>query len=281
MIDSRQMIDENIDIDSCLKNYFGLNDKNKWSYFRDKQVVITGAGSGYGQALAVALLVAGANVYLLGRRYEKLVETTKISDAVVKNKCKYRCIKCDITDANQIESALSDIKSFTHTIDVLINCAGISASNNASLLDSTEMRWDEMFNINLKAQWLVSKKLFELMQNASIARVLFFTSGAGWADTDGFGLYNVSKSAVNSLSMSMAKEYQNKFPDKLISINCINPGEARTEMNQGSKVSAYSICSMVLTLLSTQQNIPNGCFFHRDGRHLRFCDSREYQHSLI
>lgn len=280
MRDSMYKIDENIDLDNCLDSYFGLHNKTRWNTFKDKKVVITGAGTGYGQALAVALLVAGAEVYLIGRRYEKLLETTKISDALIGVTCHHKCIKCDLTDVHQVDSVVSEIKSFTHNIDILINCAGVPASNNASLLNATPIRWDEMFNINLKAQWLVSKRLFELMQNSKIARILFFTSGAGWADTDGFGLYNISKAAVNSLSMSMAKEYQSKFPDKVISINCINPGEAKTEMNASSSISAYSICSMVLTLLSTEKNIPNGHFFHRDGRHLRFCDAREYPYTL-
>ena len=55
-----------------------------------------------------------------------------------------------------------------------------------------------------------------------------------------------------------------------ISINMLVPGEAHTEMNQGSTDSPYSLACMALTLLSHPSGGPNGCFFHRDGRHLAF-----------
>lgn len=279
-MNSNLYINDDVNLKGYADNYFGLSDAKKWFYFKGKQVVVTGAGTGFGRALVIALLVAGANVYLLGRRHEKLVETIKIAHKLTHKIGKAKCIKCDITDSHQLKSAIVNIQSSTTNIDILINCAAISASKKASLYDSQESRWDNMLNTNLKAQWAVSKEIFKLMENSNIARVLFFTSGAGWADTNGYGLYNISKAALNSLSMSMAKEYQERFPDKLISINCINPGEAKTEMNATSSISPYVICRMVLTILSTQKNIPNGCFFHRDGRHLRFCDAREYQYNL-
>ena len=66
----------------------------------------------------------------------------------------------------------------------------------------------------------------------------------------GFGPYNVSKSAVNTLGASLAAECTLRYPDKDIQVNVLVPGEARTEMNQGSTESPYAVVSMVLVLLS-------------------------------
>lgn len=259
---------------------FGIANMEQWNSFKGKGVVVTGAGTGYGRALSVALLAAGAEVFLLGRRLQRLAETVALASASYGLHGNGHCISCDITDVEQIEIAVKKIATTTDTIDIVLNCAAIGAGNNAQLWGSGTERWDEMMDVNLKGQWLVSQKVFPLMHRAPIARILFFTSGAGWANSDGAALYNISKAALNSLSTSMAIEYQSRFPDQKISINCINPGEARTEMNRTSLESPDMICRMVFTIISTTRNIPNGRFFHRDGGSLRFCDIRAYGHEL-
>ena len=66
-----------------------------------------------------------------------------------------------------------------------------------------------------------------------------------------------------------------------VQINVLVPGEARTEMNQGSNRSPYTIAGMVLLLLSHSPGGPNGHFFHADGRHLAFGYSPPYDRSLL
>ena len=68
---------------------------------------------------------------------------------------------------------------------------------------------------------------------------------------------------------------------KDIQINVLVPGEARTEMNQGSTESPYAVVSMVLVLLSHPPGGPNGHFFNRDGRHLAFAYTQEYSQPLL
>lgn len=119
------------------------------------------------------------------------------------------------------------------------------------------------------------------MTNGDGIRVLFMSSEAGWASSLGFGPYNVSKSAVNTLGASLAVECVAHFPTHDVQINVLVPGEARTEMNRGSTESPYSVVSMTLTLLSHPQGGPNGCFFHRDGRHLAFANSSAYMKDLL
>lgn len=188
-------------------------------------------------------------------------------------------MECDITNIQDINYIKNKILTLYTSIDILINCAAISPNNNASLSVISEQRWDEMMNSNLKAQWLLSKELFPIMKN-KIARILFFTSGAGWADTNLVGLYNISKAALNSLTVSMAKEYEINNPHQTISINAINPGQAKTEMNYESDISAFVICDMVFKILATVENIPNGKFFRRDGRYVSFCNTSEYEYEL-
>jgi NAD(P)-dependent dehydrogenase (short-subunit alcohol dehydrogenase family) len=111
--------------------------------------------------------------------------------------------------------------------------------------------------------------------------VVFLTSEAGWAATPGVGPYNVSKAAVNALSASFAAECAQRYQECDIQINALIPGEARSEMNQGSSISPYTVVPMTLALLSHPPAGPNGRFFHRDGRHFSFAYSGAYESALF
>lgn len=118
------------------------------------------------------------------------------------------------------------------------------------------------------------------MLRAAAPRVVFLTSEAGWASTSGFGHYNVSKAALNSLGASLAEECAARHPGADIQINVLDPGEARTEMNQSSSRSPFAAVPMTLLLLSHPPGGPNGRFFHADGRHLAFGHAAPYLCSL-
>jgi NAD(P)-dependent dehydrogenase (short-subunit alcohol dehydrogenase family) len=112
-------------------------------------------------------------------------------------------------------------------------------------------------------------------------RIIFMTSGAGWSFLSGYGQYNISKAALNSLTACFAEECQAGYPDSDIQINGLDPGQAKTEMNPGSERSPFSVVAMALLLLSHPENGPNGKFFSHDGRHLSFCNSLPYDKPLI
>jgi NAD(P)-dependent dehydrogenase (short-subunit alcohol dehydrogenase family) len=140
--------------------------------------------------------------------------------------------------------------------------------------------WDQLLRTNLTASLLAARAVLPLMARSKIARIVFLTSEAGWANTAGVAPYNISKAALNSLGMCLAADAGASFVDTDVQINLLNPGEARTEMNQGSGASPFSAVPMTLLLLSHPDGGPNGHFFHRDGRHLSFGYSEPFQRSL-
>ena len=140
--------------------------------------------------------------------------------------------------------------------------------------------WANLLATNVTGPWLISKAALPLMSTGDGFRMVFLSSEAGWASTPGFGPYNITKSALNTLGASLAAECAMRYRDKDIQINVLVPGEARTEMNQGATQSPYAVVSMALTLLSHPPGGPNGHFFHRDGRHLAFAYAKAYPHML-
>ncbi|MEW5766365.1 MAG: SDR family oxidoreductase [bacterium] len=264
------------------EHLYGLT-LERWNSFHGKNFWITGAGTGYGRCIACALAAAGAQVFLTGRRIEKLQETIEeiASFSITTESC--HIVKCDVTNYDDILRACDKVKSLCSSLNGLVHCAAIPSkpgSLNPLQEDSLEY-WNKIMATNVTAPWLSTKTIFPYMLNSGSIRVLFLTSGAGWASTSGVGMYNVSKAALNSLCHSMAQEYAHSFPGKDIQMNALDPGEARTEMNQGPTQSPYAVCSMVLILLSHPKGGPNGYFFHRDGRHLQFCYTEPYYKLLI
>ena len=141
----------------------------------------------------------------------------------------------------------------------------------------TPEQWNRVIGTNVTGSWIICRAAVPDMLAAGSCRVVLLTSEAGWAFTPGVGAYNVSKSALNNLGASLAAECAARYPAADVQINVLIPGEARTEMNQGSTISPYTVVPMTLALLSHPPGGPNGRFFHRDGRHFAFAYAEAYE----
>lgn len=263
------------------QHFFGIPPQ-RWERLRGKGFWITGAGTGYGRCLAVALAAAGGQVFLTGRRRVKLEETLREMRefSIATDAC--HLVECDITKAEAVAAACAQIKSYSGALYGLINNAALPASGKSyPLQEDTMVEWQRLFCTNVAAPWWLTREVLPHMVGGNSLRVLFMTSEAGWADTPGFGPYNISKAALNSLAASLAAECARRFPRCDVQVNALVPGEARTEMNQGSAESPYSVVSMALALLSHPSGGPNGRFFHRDGRHFGFAYAAPYEKTLL
>ncbi|UCD79744.1 MAG: SDR family oxidoreductase [Desulfobacterales bacterium] len=261
---------------------FGLSENN-WRKLQGRSYWVTGAGTGYGQAIASSLAAAGAQVFLTGRRIEMLRESLRNMANLDIDSGNCHLIPADLTKYEDIRGACKTVAEMCDSLDGLINNAAIPSKPGSQypLQDDPIEYWDKIMAINLKAPWLLTRTVFPHMRLNGVIRVIFMTSEAGWASTPGFGMYNVSKAGLNSLGHSMAMEYSKRFPDDDIQFNIVQPGEARTEMNQGSSDSPFSVVSIVLRLLVQPKGSANGKFFDRLGRHMQFCHTWPYERPLI
>ncbi|MEW6376598.1 MAG: SDR family oxidoreductase [Thermodesulfobacteriota bacterium] len=274
---------ENVDPSRWKEHLFGLPPE-RWRRLSGKAFWITGSGTGYGRSIGSALAAAGAQVFLTGRRVEKLKETLdEMSSLFGINLERCHIIRADLTQLKDIKMACDEVKSLSNCLHGIVHCAALPSKPGSRypLHDDLIEYWDQMIATNVRAPWLLTRTIFPHMIRSGEVRVVFMTSEAGWANTSGFGMYNVTKAALNSLGHSMAREYAARYPDMDIQMNVVSPSEARTEMNQGSSISPYSIVCIVLFLLSHPKGGPNGKFFHRDGRHLRFCYTEPYRRVLV
>jgi NAD(P)-dependent dehydrogenase (short-subunit alcohol dehydrogenase family) len=264
------------------QHHYGLP-TDRWKRLGTRTYWVTGAGTGFGRAIAVALASAGARVFLSGRRAEKLRDSVEEMRSFGIDPGGCHVLPFDLTNSHEMTKAVNDVERVSSCLHGLINNAAIPQRGGSPwpLQEESREFWNHIFAVNVTAQWELSKLVVSHMRKGGEVRILFMTSAAGWGFAPGSAHYNISKAALNSLGANMAEEYAARYPDLDIQINMLDPGEARTEMNQGSDTSPYTVARMALILLSHPKGGPNGKFFHRDGRHLQFGYSQQHEKPLI
>ncbi|MGF1720271.1 YciK family oxidoreductase [Vibrio kyushuensis] len=192
---------------------------------KDKVILVTGAGAGIGKQAAMSFAEHGATVILLGRTVKKLEQTYD-----------------EIVDAGFAQPAIVplDMKGATkqHYIDMVETIQGQfgrldGVLHNASLLGVIspfdqigEDTFDEVMQVNVKAQFLMTQALLPLLRKSDDARVTFTTSTVGHVGRAYWGAYAISKFATEGMMQVLADEVS----DSPIRVNAINPGGTRTSM---------------------------------------------------
>lgn len=166
-------------------------------------VIITGAGSGLGQALAKQYANAGHTIYLTGRNEDKLRSTQY---EIESRGNMAETIICDVTEAASIQEMLKQVD----TIDLVINNAGIGIFGELSSYEEKDI--DAMLNTNVKGTILLTQAA-EPKLEASGGRVLNIISTAGLKGKVNESVYCASKFAVRGFTESLQKEWENKNID--------------------------------------------------------------------
>jgi len=275
-------ISQQYDLGQCRTHRFGLP-RSRWEGLEGRAFWVTGAATGYGRAISMALAAAGGYVILTGRRLGMLEQVLQDLHSLGVDTSRCFPVPADITDEHSVNQAVLQIGGRKWSLMGLVNNAAVpEPPSDGPPLASLDLRaWRQLFDTNVTGQWLVCKAALPLLSASESWRVLFMTSEAGWADTPGVGPYNVTKAALNSLGFSFAAECAAAYPNCDLQVNVLVPGEARTQMNRGSSLSPFAVVPMALALLSHPPGGPNGRFFHRDGRHLEFGFSPRHDRSLL
>lgn len=188
----------------------------------DKIILITGATSGFGKAMAEKFAEAGWNCIITGRRADRL--ETLATELQKKFNIQTLSLVFDVQDRNAVFTSLSNLPAAWQNIDVLVNNAGLALGRdsfeNANLDD-----WDTMLDTNVKGMMYVTKAVLPYMTARKKGHIINMGSVAGKeVYKDGNG-YCASKYAVDALSKSMRIDL---LPHR-IKVTAIHPGAAETE----------------------------------------------------
>ena len=265
-------------IKEAQRHFYGLSPSAR-ERLKGRRILITGAGTGFGQAIALGLAAMGAHLILVGRRATKLENTRSLCHKI-NGQANVDVCALDITNFGEVESFCQS--SIFGPLDGIVHSAALPGKSNTAnpMTQGAINEWLSMVGTNAMAPWYLTQKLIPVMNNGKRARVVFLGSEAGWSGTYNKGLYNVSKAAINNVCQSLAQEWELLFPEVDVQVNLLVPGEARTEMNTESTVSPETCVSMALILLSQPSGGPNGYFFHRDGRHFSYAYTKQFPEPL-
>lgn len=237
---------------------------------RAQTVLITGANKGIGLETAKQLGAKGFAI-LLGTRNE---EKGKEAAAALANEgVDARYIRLDVTSQETIEAAAGQIEEQFGTLDVLINNAGVSLEKGVppSRLELNVLR--ETFETNFFGMFAVTRAMLPLLTKSPAGRIVNLSSGLGSltisSDPESefarFNLlaYSSSKTAVNALTVSLAKE----FKDSPLKINAADPGYTATDLNRHSGYrTAEQAAGIVVRLATLPDDGPTGGFFDENGK---------------
>ena len=235
----------------------------------NKNIIVTGASGGIGNAIIKKLYEAGANILASGTKMEKLEEIKKNFENI-------KILKFDISQSEKIEEFIENATNeLGGSLDGIINNAGITQDNLAIRMSLDE--WQKVININLTSTFLMSKFAIKKMLKNKSGKIVNITSVVGHTGNLGQANYTASKAGIVAMSKSLAIEYAKKN----ININCISPGFIKTAMTDKiddkfkeviiSKIPSArlgepeDIANAVLFLSSDQSNYINGETLHVNG----------------
>jgi len=195
-----------------------------------KTILVTGAGDGIGRSAALAYAAHGATVILLGRTESKL---EKVYDEIEQaGGPKPALVALDLataTEENVLHLAGGLAQEFPH-LDGLLHNASILGERRP-VESAGYAAWLEVIQVNVNAQFLLTRHMLPLLQAAPAASIVFTSSGVGRKGRAYWGAYAVSKFATEGFMQVLADELENT---SRVRVNSLNPGATNTAMRRAA-----------------------------------------------
>ena len=218
--------------------------------FKNKNILITGASGGIGNALVKKFVALGGNVLGTGTKTEKL-------DMIKKQYPNIKVKKFDISEHSRIAEFIDNVVLELGGLDILINNAGTNVDNLSLRMRDDE--WKKVIDINLTSTFLLSKYSIKKMVKNKFGRIVNITSIVGHTGNAGQANYAASKAGIVAMSKSLAAEYAKKN----ITVNCVSPGFIVSDMtmNIAEKVKLYLTSRIPMGKLGTGDDVSNSVAF--------------------
>jgi NAD(P)-dependent dehydrogenase (short-subunit alcohol dehydrogenase family) len=190
---------------------------------KDKVALITGASRGIGEATAIGLAQAGADLAIVSR---KLPDLEKVGEGIKKLGRKCLPIQAHLGKVEEINQLVKKVLEEFGKIDILVNNAATNPTM-ASAIDVDERAWDSIMNLNLKGLFFLSQAVARVMREKGGGKIINVSSVAG-ITPDLLPLYSISKAGVNMVTKVMAQQWAQYN----IRVNAIAPGLTKTRFSE-------------------------------------------------
>ena len=221
---------------------------------KDKAALVTGAGSGFGKAIAETFAREGARVAVIDIAEKAAKETAA---AIGKSAI---ALRCDVSNKAAVDAAVKETVAAFGALDILVNNAGVSHVNKP-LMEIGEDEFDRVFAVNVKGVFLFTQAAVPLMRRRK-GVIINIGSTAGLRPRPGLSCYNATKGAVHVFSKTLAVELA---PE--IRVCTIAPVAGDTPLlatfmgGDTAELRAKFVATVPLGRLSTPQDVANAALF--------------------
>lgn len=188
-----------------------------------KTALITGAASGLGQAIAIALSQSGATIAISDKTVEALSDTEARVRSMASPVFK---VKIDVRDLNQITAGVARVEEALGKVDILVNNAGINRPTAG--IDVTLENWEDHFNTNVRGGFFAAQAVAIGMIKRKWGRIIFISSQSGVIGIPGQPVYCATKGAVIQLVRTLGVEWAKCG----ITVNSIAPTFVETNLTR-------------------------------------------------
>jgi 3-oxoacyl-[acyl-carrier protein] reductase len=190
---------------------------------QDKIAIVTGAGQGIGQAIAVRLAQEGAEVIVSDINLQGVEQT---ASQIRQMDRKSLALKVDVANFEDVQAMVQKSTEEFGRADILVNNAGVTKDN--LLVRMTQQQWDWVISVNLKGTFNCTKAVAPHMMRNRYGRIINIASVIGLVGNAGQANYAASKAGIIGLTKSAAKELASRG----ITVNAVAPGYIQTEMTE-------------------------------------------------
>ncbi|HDC5826584.1 TPA: SDR family oxidoreductase [Staphylococcus aureus] len=216
----------------------------------DKIAVVTGAGSGIGEAIATLLHEEGAKVVLAGRNKDKLqnVANQLAQDSV-------KVVSTDVTKKEEVDELIKMAQQTFGGLDIVINSAGQMLSSK--ITDYQVDEWDSMIDVNIKGTLYTAKAALPTMLEQSSGHLINIASISGFEVTKSSTIYSATKAAVHTITQGLEKELAKTG----VKVTSISPGMVDTAITatynptDRKKLEPQDIAEAVLYALTQPKHV--------------------------
>ncbi|HDT6476098.1 TPA: SDR family oxidoreductase [Staphylococcus aureus] len=216
----------------------------------DKIAVVTGAGSGIGEAIATLLHEEGAKVVLAGRNKDKLqnVANQLAQDSV-------KVVPTDVTKKEEVDELIKMAQQTFGGLDIVINSAGQMLSSK--ITDYQVDEWDSMIDVNIKGTLYTAKAALPTMLEQSSGHLINIASISGFEVMKSSTIYSATKAAVHTITQGLEKELAKTG----VKVTSISPGMVDTAITatynptDRKKLEPQDIAEAVLYALTQPKHV--------------------------
>lgn len=249
-----------------------------------KTAIITGGGSGIGRAVAELFARQGATVHVLELNAAGAEESVKNITAAGGTAYAWAC---NVADQQQVKNTVAEIEKKSGAVNILLNSAGIAHIGN--LENTGEADFEKVFNVNVKGVYNTMQAVIGPMKQQGGGVILNLASVASSVGISDRFAYSMSKGAVLTMTLSVAKDYIKEN----IRCNCISPARVHTSFVDGFLKANYpgkeeemfdklsktqpigrmgkpeEVATLALYLCSDEASFVTGCDYPIDGGFIR------------